>query len=245
MMSISKPIERKRLTDQIVDRVVLLVANKKLRPGDRIPTEKQLMKQFGVGRSSIREAIGALVLCGVLSSRSGYGTFVNVAQSDFPQNTLRWRVNMGQEKIGELVEARIALEQAVARLAALKADKNDIAEMSNCLAQLKKAINGGQKTLRLKADMSFHFALAKASHNNTLCRFLSEFRNMMELWVKQAIRTESIYADDIVISHHQEILNAVESHDVERAQIALRQHLEASANNLSVILLHKSLGSTF
>jgi GntR family transcriptional repressor for pyruvate dehydrogenase complex len=241
MKSAAEPIERKRLTDQVVDRLVLLIVNKKLKNGDKLPTEHKLMKQFGVGRSSLREAMGTLTLTGVLSSRAGYGTFVNVSQNSFSSKRLAWRVSLGQEKIEELVETRIILEQAIAGLAAARCGEIEIAETKRELDLFELALKSNTRTAQVKADLLFHFALAKASHNATLIRFLSELSNLMRLWMKQTIRAGSIYSTSALLEDHREIVHAIEEHDSERAQKAMRKHLEMSARNLSFMVLHKQL----
>lgn len=243
MKSSVKRVKRTRLTDQIVEQLISSIKNGKLKTGEKLPPERELMKQFDVGRSSLREAIGALLLTGVLTARPWGGTYVSVSSDEFMSRTLTWRIQIGLEKVEELVEARIVLEQAIVRLAAVKAEEADIAEIRHNQDLLKSIKKNDQKAARVQADLSFHFALAKASHNATLLRFLSELRHLMLLWVKQTLRTESIYDLPAVIKHHDDILDAVEAHDVERAQSALRIHLETSANNLSSILLHKQLKS--
>jgi len=240
MKSSVKPIKRRRLTDQIVNQLVTLIASGKLKKGDKLPVERELMEQFGVGRSSLREAIGALLLTGVLNTHHGRGTFVSVSSDGFLSRALTWRVQMGREKIEELIEARIVLEQAVAGLAAANATETDIAKI-RCYLELLKKNAQKKKPAQVQADLSFHLALAKASYNATLFRFLSELRNLMILWIKQAVRAERIYSLGDTIRDHEAIFNAVAAHDVEKAQSAMRRHLERSANNLSYILLRKQL----
>jgi DNA-binding FadR family transcriptional regulator len=147
---------------------------------------------------------------------------------------------MGREKIEELIEARIVLEPAIAGLAAASATETDIAEIRHYLELMKE--NAQKKNpAQVQTDLSFHLALAKASHNATLLRFLSELRNLMILWIKQAVRAGRIYSLNDTIKDHEAVFNAVVAHDVEKAQLAMRRHLERSANNLSYILLQKQL----
>lgn len=240
MKSSVKPIKRRRLTDQIVDKLVSLIASGKLKKGDKLPVERELMKQFGVGRSSLREAIGALLLTGVLNTHHGRGTFVSVSSYEFLSRALTWRVQMGREKIEELIEARIVLEQAIAGLAAVRATETDIDELKHYLELMKKNAQK-RKPAQTQADLSFHLALGKASHNATLCRFISELQSLMILWIRQALRVERIYSLSDTIKDHEAILNAVLMHEAEKAQLAMRRHLERSANNLSFILLQKQL----
>ena len=235
------PIQRTRLTDQIVGRMLSLISNGKYKVGDKLPSERVLMKQLDVGRSSLREATGALLLTGILTSRPGRGTFISASPDVLTARSLTWRVQMGRERIEELVETRIILEQAIAGLAAARCGEIEIAETKRELDLFELALKSNTRTAQVQADLSFHFALAKASHNATLIRFLSELSNLMRLWMKQTIRAGSIYSTSALLEDHREIVHAIEEHDSERAQKAMRKHLEMSARNLSSMVLHKQL----
>lgn len=236
--SIVMQIERRRLTDQIVDQLIAMIVSGKLRRGDKLSPEHTLMKQFGVGRSTLREAIGALSLTGVLTVRPGYGTHVTVSPEEFLAKPLSWGLLMtGRDKVRELIEARIALEKAIVGLAAERATEEDIAEIRYHQAQLKATKKTGLRSIQ--ADLSFHTALAKASHNAVLMRFLSELRHLMRSWMEQGQRAMGGY--NSIREQHDEILYAIEVHDVERAQSALCKHLESVGDKLASILLERQL----
>ena len=229
-------IQRRCVTDQIIDRLVSMIANGKVRPEDKLPPEHMLMKQFGVGRSSLREAIGALSLIGLLTVRPGHGTHVTASSDGFLSKPLRWgMMTMGRDKVHELVEARIVLEEAMVGMAAERATEEDIAEIRYHQGQLKAAKKSGQRAI--KTDLSFHNALAKASHNSALVRFLSELRQPVRRWMEQ--KASITWGYEMVVEQHDAILNAIEAHDVERAQSALRQHLESVGERLTVVLLER------
>jgi GntR family transcriptional repressor for pyruvate dehydrogenase complex len=230
-------IERRRITDQIIDRLVSMIANGKLKRGDKLPPEHVLMEQFGVGRSSLREAMGALSLVGLLSIRPGHGTHVIVSPNEFMARPLSWEMLIvGRDKIQELIESRIILERAIVALAAERATAEDIAEIRYHCAQLAAIRKAGPKLV--KADLAFHVALAKASHNSVLARFLSELRPLMRRWMEQIRSVTRGY--DLVKEQHGEILRAVEAHDVEGAQSALSNHLKIYGDKLASILLEST-----
>jgi GntR family transcriptional repressor for pyruvate dehydrogenase complex len=228
---------------QVAEHLLSIISDGKYKVGDKLPPERVLMKQLDVGRSSLREAMGALILTGILSARPGRGTFVSAQPDVLSARSLTWRVQMGRERIEELVETRIVLEQAIAGLAAARAKESDMIEIRRAFSLLESALKKKKRAARVQADMSFHFALARASHNTALMRFLSELHNLMEIWMKQASRAGAFYRIDALLEHHREIVKAVEEHDVERAQKAMRKHLEESARNLSAIVLQKQLVS--
>jgi len=222
-------IQRKRLSDQIIESLIAMIANGELKPGDKLPPEPQLMDQFGVGRSSIREAIGALELIGLVTVRPGHGTHIADSLDKVQTKSIGLSlITIGHDKIRELVEARVELEQAIARLAAQRATEEDIAEIK---AQHKKLISASKSGRKLIiADLGFHTALAKASHNSVLLRFLSELRQPMRHWMEQKAKYNWGY--DQVVDEHEAILNAIEARDVEKAQLAMRVHVERAGQKL-------------
>jgi len=236
MRSPNLRIERRRLTDQIIDQLISMIADGKLKAGDKLPPEQVLMRQFGVGRSSLREAVGALSLIGLISVRPGLGTQVSVSASDFLAKPLRWgMLMMWRDKLHELVEARIVIEQAMVGMAAERATEEDIAEIRNCLDLLKTAKKGGKKAIQ--ADLSFHHALAKASHNPMLTRFLAELRQPVRSWMEQKASIVGGY--HMVVEQHEAILRAVEAHDPERARLAMQEHLDSVGERLTTVLLER------
>lgn len=236
MIPARTPLEKKRLTDQIIDHFVSLLTSGKLRRGDRLPPEHVLMKQFGVGRSSLREAIGALSLVGLLTVRPGRGTHVNMSADEFLAKPLRWGLSMiGRDRVHELIEARIALEQTIVGFAAKRATKEDLTEIRYWHNQLRSMRRPGRKGIQ--ADLSFHAALAKASHNDVLRRFQAELRQPLRSWMEQ--KAALVRGYDLTISQHEAILKAVEARDVEGAEAAMRAHLESVGERLLAALLQR------
>jgi GntR family transcriptional repressor for pyruvate dehydrogenase complex len=227
-------VERKRLTDQIIEKLVAMITSGELKSGDKLPPEPQLMEQFGVGRSSIREAIGALELIGLVTVRPGHGTHIADSTDKVQSKSIGWSlITIGHDKIRELVEARVELEQAIVRLAAERATPEDIAELKAQQDKLKSAPKWGRKLI--EADLGFHTALAKASHNSVLVRFLSELRQTMRHWMEQKAKYDWGY--DRVVEQHETILNAIEARDPTTAQSAMRAHVEMAGEKLVSAIL--------
>lgn len=233
-------IQRKRLSDQIIESLIAMIANGELKPGDKLPAEPQLMDQFGVGRSSIREAIGALELIGLITVRPGHGTHIIDSPDKVQSKSIGLSlIAIGHDKIRELVEARVELEHVIVRLAAERATKEDITEIKAQQKKLTAAVKSGRKLIY--ADLGFHTALAKASHNSVLMRFLNELRQPMRHWIEQKAQYDWGY--DQVIEQHETILNAIEARDPEAAQSAMRIHLDMAGEKLvSAILTTNTIG---
>lgn len=227
-------IERKRLSDQIIESIIAMIAGGELKPGDKLPPEPQLMEQFGVGRSSIREAFGALELIGLITVRPGHGTHVTESPDKVqPKSIGMSLIAIGHDKIRELVEARLELEEVIVRLAAERATAEDLDEIR---AHHKKLRAAGKSVAKLiAADLAFHAALAKASHNSVLVRFLGELRQPVHNWMEQKTKYDRGY--DHVIVEHATIIDAVEKRNPQAAQDAMRKHLEKAGAKLVAAIL--------
>ena len=106
-------INRSKISDQIIEQILFLIEKKQLLVGSKLPTENEMMKQLGVGRSSLREAIRALSLIGVIEVKHGQGIYVTAFPESLSILSLKWRDLRGQEKVEKIVEARKLLENMI------------------------------------------------------------------------------------------------------------------------------------
>jgi GntR family transcriptional repressor for pyruvate dehydrogenase complex len=233
-------IERKRLTDQIIDQLIAMISDGKLKPGDKLPSETALMEQFGVGRSSLREAVGALSLIGMLTVRPGHGTHVAPSAGESFSKPLRWGMFMSwREKLHEFIEARITIEQTLVGMAVERATEAEIEEIKRSHNLLK--VSKLTKRKAIEADLVFHMSIAKASHNSVLARFLEELRQPVKNWMEQKA---SLYGEKNynVFEEHDAIVKAIEAHNPENARKAIREHLELAGERLTALLLERRTG---
>lgn len=236
MKTNSMRIERKRVTDQIIDQLTAMVADGKFKPGDKLPPEHALMEQFGVGRSSLREAVGALSLVGMLTVRSGRGTHVSATAGESLSTPVRWRMFMDwREKLHEFIEARITLEEALVGMAAERATEADIEEIRKGHNLMKTSKLTKRKVIH--ADLVFHMSIANASHNSVLARFLEELRQPVRNWMEQKASLFGGY--DQVYEQHDLIFGAILARDPVKAKKAIREHLESVGESLAAALLER------
>ena len=153
-----------RLHEGIVLRLRDLIRQGELRHGSRLPPERTLAEQFGVGRSSVREAIRSLELQGLVVTRHGSGSFVNTQSLDAIA-TLMAPVN-GSGGLEDIFEMRHLLEPQIAALAARRATAGDIERLTEILEEQQRQILEGETGV--DADTEFHFTLATATHNPAL-----------------------------------------------------------------------------
>src|SRR5258708_32665252 len=156
-----RPIKKTSISDDIVDQIMSLIASGDLKPGQRLPSERELCKNFGAGRSSLREALRCLCIVGVLNARVGEGTSVAPDGGKFLGKIIEWRVVTEQHDIEDLMEARIALEGVTAANAASRGSEKDLLKLQDLLTKMDAALKDDKRFAAL--DLEFHVTLAEAS----------------------------------------------------------------------------------
>jgi GntR family transcriptional repressor for pyruvate dehydrogenase complex len=209
--------------EEVVQHLRDMIHNGELRPGDRLPSERDLAKLLGVSRPTLRVAICSLAAVGVLRSRQGAGTFV-VQDEDPPSldsGPLRLMASLRGFTSAEMFEARRALEMAVAGLAAERTTGEQLASIAEELAGMYASLEEPEQYL--VHDMRFHQLIAAASGN----RILTALMNMVAT-ILLDVRGKTVrHAKDLRESAemHQRIYRAIRDRDPERAGIAMRDHL--------------------
>ncbi len=204
-----------------------LIADGQLRPGDRLPTETELAERFGVGRSSIREAMRVLQLLGVIEVIQGKGTFVR--EPGMLPLMIDWTRISQIGIISEVMEARQFIEVVLAQLAAERATDEDIEALHKAVEHSRQSLSNLEHSSR--AGVDFHLVLADAAHNQILALM---YRTIHDLFLETARRTrltQEIARDRL--HDHELILEALVSRDPEAAARAMREHLEKASKILS------------
>lgn len=215
-------VERTRITEKIARQIATQLVESKLKPGDKLPSESDLMKKFGVGRSSLREALGLLGFMGLLDIRPGSGARVTDYPESFLSKPLSWGLLFAGHQIRELQEARIIIEEAAVELAAARANEKDIEEMERYLDQMEAQQNDLQKAT--KDDLLFHIAIAKSSHNHILKNMLYQIRTPMSKWIEQALGISGVFSS--ALTEHRAIIQSIKNRDAKAAKSAMSHHIE-------------------
>src|SRR5919198_2852271 len=157
-MNISEPIVRRKLSDEVFLRLKRLIVSGVLQPGDEMPSERELMERFGVGRPAIREAMQALANMGLVAISHGERAKVLqlTAQSIFKQVDVAAKIMLSSsaDSLEHLKSARIFFERGMVREAAAKASKEDVARLRATLAEQRNSL--GEAEPFINADMEFH-----------------------------------------------------------------------------------------
>jgi GntR family transcriptional repressor for pyruvate dehydrogenase complex len=207
----------------VVAEIQRLVAAGGLRLGDRLPPERELAELLGVGRSSIREAIHALEMMGLVEVRHGTGAFLAGEPGRWLLEPLKWASDSQMRLFRDLIEARLSVEVTLAQLAAERATEEDLAALREA-AQRRAAATAGQY---LETGFAFHQAVAQAAHNQVLAFMLSAAKHLyfdVLAGLEQAREPLAAFRMSQQAGHGR-ILAAIERHDVRAAGEAMREHL--------------------
>src|SRR5687768_633730 len=209
--------------EEVVAQLREMIHRGDLRPGDRLPPERDLAKQLGVSRPTLRAGISSLAAVGVLQPRRGAGTFVVEAEGppELDSSALRLMASLQRFTPAEMFEARRSLEMAIAALAAERATGDQMAEMSEEITGMFASLDEPEQFL--VHDMHFHQTVAAASGN----RILTSLMNMVAT-VLFDVRSKTVKrAHDLKESAemHRQVYKAIREHDSEGARAAMREHL--------------------
>ena len=218
-----EPIEQSTVTEIVAQRLMDLLSEGILRPGDKLPPERELAEQLRVGRATVREALKLLTLSGILEAKRGYGTYVRQNFRDFLSQHIQWPVLLSSREINMIVEVRESLEVKAARLAAMRATSEEM----EALTVFRKMQQIGERNVELETDldMQFHNAIAAAAHNDLLSHLMLSLEGSMRQYV--ALASELTDWLETVVIEHQAIYDAVIARDPDEAEQAMIRHLSS------------------
>lgn len=225
-----EPVHTVRAYERVVEQIEEHVLRGQLKPGDRLPSERTMMAQFGVSRSTIREALRVLESGGLVRSRPGdpAGPEILPFSSITLHKTFNRLVRTDQVGLGELIQFRMLLDGSANLLAARLATDEQIAEMAAAMENMEIAIDRGYVEFS-EADVAFHDAVARGSRS-TLIQVCSDVVRGVVLGLiahKIADSPDSKALMRRSLNHHAEVLQAVRDRDGERAARLARHSLYA------------------
>jgi GntR family transcriptional regulator, transcriptional repressor for pyruvate dehydrogenase complex len=214
-------VRRNKVYEDVARQIERLIL-KKLRPGDKLPSERELAQTLGVSRSSIRDAIRSLELMGMVEPRQGAGTIVCEVSSSSLANPLGNALKRKQELIGELLDFRKILEPPLAARAAVHASSEEVAEMEDILERQSEKLHTGESTIA--EDSEFHYSVALASGNSVVLKVLDILMDLLRETRERSLQIEG--RPQKSLAGHRRILTAIKRHDAEAAKAAMRRHIE-------------------
>lgn len=220
------------LVSQIVERIKEAILNGQLRPGDQLPNEATLCEQFGVSRSSVREAIKTLAAVGVVEIRRGNGTFVSATSLDGPMEMLSLAFMLTPTRRQHLVELRQIVERACGRLVILHADEHDIASLDDQVTRFETAIGAkaDPRTLR-QLDVEFHELLFDKTNNPIFAKLGKALLHAFAMSMQRALVDEAV--DDAALRDHRDLVAAIRSRSEDEFNTIVDRSLETWKAHLS------------
>lgn len=218
-----KRVQKISISEEIAKQIMDLISKGELKPGDHLPSERELCKEFGASRSSLREALRCLSIVGVLNARVGEGTSVAEDGEKFLRKIIEWRLITERHDIENLLEVRTALEGVSAANTARQATSEQIEKLRKILNKMQGAVKDEKTFAAL--DLEFHVALAEASGNSLVSGLIELVRGQLV----KALHKVLVVPHALPLTHkeHTAIFTAIERNDPDGARKAMQAHLGA------------------
>jgi DNA-binding FadR family transcriptional regulator len=218
------PVRRRKLYEEIVEQIERLMLEGRLAPGDQLPSERDLMSRFQVGRTAVREALFALNRMGLVSLQNGERAMVTLPTPRILLNELSGSVRhmlSAADGVRNFQHARALFETALVRDAAANASDEDIARLEAALERNRESL--GDAEAFIASDVAFHYVLAEMPRNP----IFTALHAAIAEWLQEQ-RATSVHehgSPDAAFSAHRRIFLAVQARDVDEAERAMRDHL--------------------
>jgi GntR family transcriptional repressor for pyruvate dehydrogenase complex len=193
-----------------------------LKPGDVLPSERELAQKFGVSRGSVRDAIRSLELIGLLEPQQGRGTVVCEPTANAVAGPLAAVITQKRKLVGELLDFRKIIEPPLAARAAVHATAGQIAEIKQTLERQTEKLRNGE--MAIEEDNKFHYQIAMAADNSIVFRILDVLMDMLRETRQRSLQTSG--RPQKSLAGHRRILAALERHDPAASQSAMLCHIE-------------------
>lgn len=238
-----RPVRKTRLYEDVVAQIQQLIRTRELTPGDRLPSERELAAVLGIGRPSVREALRALDTTGLIEVRSGQGAFLRNLSVDpylaTVRESLAFLLDVKEDTLLELWEVRQGLEEQIARLTAARRTGAQLDALRGHTEEMRKRIDRPEAFVR--AGVAFHRALCEATGNAVLRTVWEAIAGLIEKSQRRIIGIPGQPGE--ALRQHENLLEAVEAGDAERAARAMREHMAAEGARLQQALAESRNGA--
>lgn len=225
-----KPIEKFIIIDQVIAKIVALIENGDLKPGDFLPGERILSERLGICRTSLRQALKALDVLGVLEIIPGKKTYIKKSFSNILVNPFRFIKAIHAIKIGEIFETRRILEEGLVQKAAKKATEHNINKIKTYLERSEQNIENKSEFIYL--EFMFHEYIFEIANNKILTAVMSSVNRLLIVLEKYEKDYLTVEDRKQSFKQHIEIFNSIKDKDPEKARLAMHIHL----NNMELRL---------
>ncbi|HEX4832737.1 MAG TPA: FadR/GntR family transcriptional regulator [Trebonia sp.] len=220
-----------RISEIIVDQIRLLMREGQLKPGDRLPPERDLCERFGVSRVTVREALRMLESSGLVEIRVGArgGAFVTAPSSDRVGEGLADMLTLSAISAADVTEARMVLEIGIVPLVCERATEEDLADLAAICAKSDEAVAAG--TYSMDMSLEFHIRVAQAAHNVAVEMLVGSFRGPILMSLKEA-KQVAPEMGNLGTQEHARFVAAIRRRDPAEASRIMREHLTRTAHRV-------------
>jgi DNA-binding FadR family transcriptional regulator len=214
------PRERPKTYKLVADQLLELIATGRLRPGDPVPPERELVENYRVGRSSVREALRMLESRGLIEAR-GNGTFTVSHARNTLNQSLELLLSVAEADLHELFEIRRILEGECAALAAARRREADLVRMRAAIAEMESGI--GSEDAYIAADLEFHLTIAEATGNRVAAHLMHALRDQLH----RALGTvyQIPHSAERSLAQHRQIVEAIGARRPDEARASMQAHI--------------------
>jgi GntR family transcriptional repressor for pyruvate dehydrogenase complex len=219
-----QPIEKPNLSEEIINRVLKQIITKEMEPGDKLPTEREIASLLGVGRSSVREALNALKILGILEVRPGGGTYYKNDGLVLIENSIKWGLLLNKEWEKDLMQFRYVIEPQFAYVACQNRTDDDLSDMEEILDRYYGSSSFEEAALE---DMRFHTKIGEATKNIIFSSIIDTIQELLQTYIKKSIIKLNKDIKGVVENNeHKLILAAIRDRQGEKALGLMIQHLQ-------------------
>lgn len=215
-------VKKTKLYEKVVPQIQGMISDGLLKPGDKLPPERELAEAFQVSRTSLREAIRALEILGLVEARQGEGTVVRDLSASSLVSPLSAVLSQKRELVSELLDVRRMIEPPLAARAAKHATPEDLAELKDILRRQKEKVDRGE--LAVEEDSEFHYTIARAAKNSVILKVLDVFMDLLRESRERSLQVRGRLQKSF--AGHCRIFSAIRRRNAPAAERAMRRHIE-------------------
>ena len=225
-----EPVRRRKLYEEVTNGLLDYIQSEKLKPGDQLPSERELMTWFEVGRPTVREALQNLERLGFVTI--SHGERARISQLDFGRVfaqmgvTTQFLLNSSEKRMAEMKEARLLFERQMVRRAAEIATDEDVGALRKLVDDQATAKEERNAAQFMRCDMGFHTRIASVGDNSLYPAVSMAILSWLQKFYLDQLRVAG--SEDLTINEHVAILDAIARHDPDQAESALLAHLNRS-----------------
>lgn len=223
-------IQRTRIIEKVIDVLKDFILQGNFKNGDYLPTEMELCKQMGIGRSTLREAVKILEYQGFVRKNHGVGVIVVDESLRATSDMLRLMLLRKGTTMEELIEVRYINEIRTAELAAVNATQENLEEIEKHLLTMRNSLSTNQEYLN--ADIEFHLAIAKASQNKLFTMILQIIRPLIEDMIRETLKEH--HRPEQSLKFHEKIFISIKNKDPNLSASAMKEHLQGTKSMLGI-----------